>query len=200
MRQSTPAQQAAARANGARSRGPATPEGKLRSSENSLRHGLLARTAVLANESHDGFEEMLQGHIRRIGPRDSVEHEAIEEMCSAAWRLRRLWCMERKALDLELAAQDSPDQLERTVNAFDSLARILKLRQLEIPNEPEDSPRPPPPPATVRRVPRPARDAPSRRQASLQTGLRTTQPQGTTSLFSRPKDSKSGCLTTARIS
>jgi hypothetical protein len=157
----TPAQQAASRANGARSRGPTTPEGKRRSPKNALRHGLLARATVLQNESRAGFDEMLDEHIRRLSPRDGVEECAIEEMCSAAWRLRRLWSIERKALDLEIAAQDSPDQLERILNAFDSMARnrphvllfqryetrlhniiqrsharILALRKSGVPNEP----------------------------------------------------------------
>lgn len=119
----TPAQQAASRANGARSRGPTTAAGKLRSSLNAVSHGLLSRATVLENESRAGFEEVFRDHIAHLAPRNSIELGAIEEMCSAAWRLRRLWSMERKALELELAAHDSPDQLERLVTAFDSLAR-----------------------------------------------------------------------------
>ncbi len=182
----TPAQQAASRSNGARSRGPKTAAGKSRSSRNALRHGLLAKTTVLENESREGFEELLRQHIRRIAPRDAVEHSALEEMCSAAWRIRRLWSMERKALDLEIAAQSSPDELERIVNAFDSLARnrphfllfhryetrlhniiqrslarIMALRKIGVPNEPEP-PIPKPTRDRVGRVPDlpPSRDRP----------------------------------------
>lgn len=122
MRNPTPAQQAASRANGARSRGPVTPQGKRRSSQNSRRHGLLANTVVLDNESRAGFLKSFREHLQCIGPRDYIELDAVEQMCSASWRLRRLWMMERKALDLELEAHRSPDEPERLVRAFDSLA------------------------------------------------------------------------------
>ena len=90
---------------------------------NALRHGLLARAAVLENESRRGFDEMLRQYIDRFAPRDAAEESVVEEMCSAAWRRRRLWSLESKALNLEFAGQGSPDELGRTAYAFDSLAR-----------------------------------------------------------------------------
>jgi hypothetical protein len=119
----TPAQQAASRANAARSTGPRTAAGKRRSARNALRHGLLARAPVLENESRCGFDEMLRQYIQHFAPRDAAEESTVEQMCSAAWRRRRLWSLEREALELELAGQASPDELKRTANAFNSLAR-----------------------------------------------------------------------------
>jgi hypothetical protein len=46
----TAAQSAASRSNGARSRGPATPEGKARAARNSVRHGLSGRTFFLLQD------------------------------------------------------------------------------------------------------------------------------------------------------
>jgi hypothetical protein len=43
------------RANGARSTGPVTAEGKRRSSQNATSHGLLARHIVMRDESPEGF-------------------------------------------------------------------------------------------------------------------------------------------------
>jgi len=119
----TPAQQAASRANAARSTGPRTAAGKRRSAQNALRHGLLARATVLENESRCGFEEMLRQYTKHFAPRDAAQERAVEQMCSATWRRRRLWSLERDAFELDLAGQASPDELGRTPNAFDPLTR-----------------------------------------------------------------------------
>jgi len=62
----TPAQQAAARTNGARR------------SMDALSFHPLAKTTVLKNESHKGFQELVCHHTLRIAPRD-----AVEGICSA---------------------------------------------------------------------------------------------------------------------
>lgn len=64
----TPKQIAASRANGAFSQGPVSIHGKLNSSRNSLRHGLLARTVVLEEESTDRFLELLHALIEEFHP------------------------------------------------------------------------------------------------------------------------------------
>jgi hypothetical protein len=56
----TEKQRAASRANGARSRGPVTPDGKDRASRNSIRHGLLARAILLEGESRERFNQLVQ--------------------------------------------------------------------------------------------------------------------------------------------
>src|SRR5579871_4025355 len=86
------------RANGALSRGPLTPEGKRRSSQNAIHHGLLSDCVVLPGESLDTFAEVLAQHVDRFAPADGVELGMIEEMAAAYWRLRRSWAIENALL------------------------------------------------------------------------------------------------------
>jgi hypothetical protein len=96
----------ASRANGARSRGPVTPEGKQRSAANAVRHGLLARAVVLQHESAPAFRALLDDFIACHHPRNSVELGYVEEMVVCQWRIRRCWAIETALIDR--AAADNP--------------------------------------------------------------------------------------------
>jgi hypothetical protein len=59
----------ARRRNGARSRGPRTPEGKARSSRNALKHGLRAEEhVVLPDEDAAGFTALEAALIAELAP------------------------------------------------------------------------------------------------------------------------------------
>ena len=96
----------ASRANGAKSHGPATPQGLQISSRNALRHGLTAHTVVLTNESVTRFEQLLAHYVEHFDPRSEVEMDFVEEMAVAKWRQRRTWSIETATLDYELDHQD----------------------------------------------------------------------------------------------
>ncbi len=98
-----------ARANGAKSRGPVTPEGRARSSRNSVRHGLAAPPAalppasiVLATESRQDFQLLLDSYVAQFAPAPGVETELVEAMVATRWRLRRLQTIETTLLDNEI--------------------------------------------------------------------------------------------------
>jgi hypothetical protein len=55
-----PSRAATNRANSQHSTGPRTESGKQRSSQNALRHGLTARTAVLPTEDPEAYQRHLQ--------------------------------------------------------------------------------------------------------------------------------------------
>jgi hypothetical protein len=69
-----------ARANGAKSRGPTTPEGKERSSRNSLKHGLTAGTGNIRLDCEDPheFEENFDKLFRIHEPATPAENDIVE--------------------------------------------------------------------------------------------------------------------------
>ena len=120
----------AARANGALSRGPVTPEGKSRSSQNAIRHGLLARTVVMKDESRPAFDALLQQQIDFFQPANAMELGFVEEMAVAQWRMRRVWALETRLFENAVDAQPPGDPIDRMANAFTSLANSPALALL----------------------------------------------------------------------
>ena len=120
----------ASRANGAISRGPVTAEGKKRSSQNAVRHGLLSRCVVLDNESHEGFDSLVAQHIERLQPADGVEFGMVEEMAASYWRLRRAWAIETRLLEDKIDANPGNDELGAIAAAFQCLAESPTLALL----------------------------------------------------------------------
>jgi hypothetical protein len=98
-----------ARANGATSRGPTTPEGKDRSSRNSLKHGFTAGTGNILLDCEDPheFEENFDKLIRIHEPATPAENDIVEEMVAARWRIRRMWTIETNLLNVEILTQQS---------------------------------------------------------------------------------------------
>lgn len=121
----TEKQSAQARLNGANSKGPKTPEGKARSSMNSLRHGRYANHAtVLSNEDPAAFEDLALAYVQRIGPLDSVEARLARELASIDWRLARYRAMETRMIDHEMDIQ--APALEASCQRVDELTRLIK--------------------------------------------------------------------------
>ena len=118
------------RANGARSRGPITAEGKEHSSANALRHGLLAKCLILENESNECFDDLVTQHIQRFAPADGVEFAMIEELVAANWRMRRAWAIENRLMEKAIRHQPPGDEAERIANAFSELAASPGLNLL----------------------------------------------------------------------
>jgi len=96
----------ASRENGALSNGPKTPEGKLRSSQNNFRHGILAQTIVLGDEDGDAFNELLGSLEDELDPRTPNEAALVETMAVTRWRLMRIWALETEGLRLEIEKHD----------------------------------------------------------------------------------------------
>jgi hypothetical protein len=105
---------AASRTNGAKSRGPITPEGKANSARNSLKHGVLARTLVLDSESAQRFDTLLAGLTAELQPETGIELAFVESMAVARWRQMRIWVLEKSGFDHEIRKQDPANAAEDT--------------------------------------------------------------------------------------
>jgi hypothetical protein len=81
---------AANQANARRSTGPKTSRGKAVVRFNALRHGLLARDAVLPGEDADAFEDLLNRIRSDLSPIGPIEELLVDRVANAMWRLRRL--------------------------------------------------------------------------------------------------------------
>src|ERR1039457_529758 len=84
----------AARRNGAKSRGPTTEEGKLRSSQNSLKHGMHARTIILPGESQEEYDQLRDEYLEQFVPAGPAERHEVETLYNAEWRIQRMRRME----------------------------------------------------------------------------------------------------------
>jgi hypothetical protein len=88
-------QLAANRANAARSTGPRTPEGKLRASRNSRKHGLAdAAVSILRLEDRGELDNLRADALARYRPRDSQEMFAVERIAMCQLMMIRGWRLE----------------------------------------------------------------------------------------------------------
>jgi hypothetical protein len=80
----------ASRRNGAKSRGPGTPEGKARSARNALKHGFRAQTrVVLAAEDGAAFEAHETALMEELAPEGALQTVLARRIVAATWRLER---------------------------------------------------------------------------------------------------------------
>ncbi len=96
---------ATSRANGAKSHGPKTPQGRAISSANALRHGLTAKTLILPNENQDLFLSMWNAYFDVLRPANATEVDLVSNIVAARWRLSRTSRYQTAVLDVEMATQ-----------------------------------------------------------------------------------------------
>jgi hypothetical protein len=94
---------ATSRANGAKSHGPITAEGKEKSSQNSLDHGFTAKKTILLECENQGqFQKMVTDYTVTYQPGSAVEEDLISEMVACRWRMQRLRLIETALIDSEM--------------------------------------------------------------------------------------------------
>ena len=117
----------ASRRNGARSRGPNTPEGKARSAQNALRHGLRAhKFVVVGDEKAAEFAALEAALVDELAPEGTLQGLLAGRIARAAWRLERAERIEADLFAREMIDRSFGLALIRDGNgarAFDTLLR-----------------------------------------------------------------------------
>jgi hypothetical protein len=128
----SPAQIEASRHNGARSNGPATPEGKERASRNALKHGLTTtHHLVLEDEVPDALDALIATVTDETGAASEIEARLARRLAIALWKGERAEKIETALFDAapELRAPQTGFQLEEAdpLTTFD-LRRFNAVR------------------------------------------------------------------------
>lgn len=122
-------QAAASALNGARSKGPKTPEGKSASSLNSLRHGFTASNLLLPGEDAQEYERHLGGYFATFTPATLPEAQVVAQVGDLAWKLERLSRLEnnrlRARLEEKLEETDAFRLVVSTRRALEALSGLV---------------------------------------------------------------------------
>src|SRR5260370_3707963 len=127
-----------ARANGAKSHGPVTEQGRKKSSMNALNHGLTARTVLFSNDNHAEYDTLLESYLQSLQPIDPVETDLIVEMVNAKWQQRRVQKFETELFDREMDEEkekldedyESYSEIFEQTHAFQMLTHSPSLQML----------------------------------------------------------------------
>ena len=130
-----PTQAETSHRNGANSHGPISPEGKARSSQNSLTHGLTSTAVVLPHESEHEFNGLLLSMQQEFRPIGALQHDLVHEMAAARWRLRRVQDLESAVFQKAIRRQQEQlgpkaDPAEVQMLAYAAVADSDALRSV----------------------------------------------------------------------
>lgn len=110
----------ASRANGKRSRGPITSEGKAISSQNRVNHGLFIDSSLLPGEDKKELRKVLARELLEHEPESPIENQIVQKMALYQWKQMRIWAMEVGGHAGEIRNQEG--------NQLDILSRDMAYR------------------------------------------------------------------------
>ena len=105
---------------GKRSGGPQTSEGKLASSQNSLKTGVYSRKVTLINESDEEFNQLWEQFIVDFSPRDIIESVLVRDLAITTWKKFRLEGLEQSSLVRKLNRPITANEYSRNGIKIDS--------------------------------------------------------------------------------
>lgn len=104
-----------------KSTGPRTPQGKMRSRANALKHGLRASTVLLRGESRPEYEALLNGLLEEFQPQATLEIECVKDLALLLWRKRRVARAENAEITERTMFLESDNEIAQEAHAWDSL-------------------------------------------------------------------------------
>ena len=102
----TEKQLAASRANGAKSRGPVTAEGKSVSSQNALKSGLYSKSPVIRGEDLAEFQTLAESLYQSLRPADADQEALVITLIRTQWLLNRLHRVENAIWEYQTEEAD----------------------------------------------------------------------------------------------
>jgi hypothetical protein len=93
------------RSNAKNSTGPKTQEGKARSSQNALKHGLRAEEVVLPTEDPQAFKEHIEAWVEDWQPPSMARRHLVDQAAVASWRINR--CIRLEATRITVRVEEA---------------------------------------------------------------------------------------------
>jgi hypothetical protein len=124
----SPARAAASRRNGAQSKGPTTPEGKARSAQNALKHGLCADNYLVSAEEEDVYEALEAALLDELAPEGVLQTLLARRIVRATWRLERAERIEAEMLAFRMRDDDLGLAMIRDGNSSRSFETLQRYR------------------------------------------------------------------------
>jgi hypothetical protein len=144
------------RRNARLSTGPVTEEGKRRSRQNALRHGLTAETVIDALEDAEDYAAFEMAVTADYDAQSAVERELVLRLASLLWRLRRATAIESGLFKIQarhlLQFRQRLQARQKRQEIIDSVYRNALATEEDMQqddDEPSSSTLDPSPPSTV---------------------------------------------------
>ena len=122
------------------STGPGTEEGKKRSRQNAVRHGLTAETVICAIEDADDYAAFELAVTSDYDAQSAVERELVLRLASLLWRLRRATAIETGLFNIQ--ARELQHSLRGTTAYKNRQRAIDDILQDAVAGRPQKSERP----------------------------------------------------------
>ncbi len=103
---STQKRKDSSRANGAKSRGPVTPEGLARSRVARLTHGLTSDQLLIEGESEERFNALREEYLAEYQPQTRSRFDLVDQLVAARWRHNRVLALQTALIDRQITRQE----------------------------------------------------------------------------------------------